>query len=257
MTRSSLYVGTVSHRRLRPRDHEFRYRAFWLFIDLDELPSLATRLALFSHNKGNLFSLHDVDHGDGSATPLRIQVEQHLTEAGIVLAGGSIELLCMPRTLGYSFNPLSVYFCHRGDASLAALVYEVHNTFGERHCYVLPAGAESDPLRQHYGKRFFVSPFMDMDMRYDFNVMAPAERIGIAIRVSAADEAVMHASLTGVRRDLTDRALLRMFLTIPAIPLKVSAAIYWEALRLWLKGLRLRGRPAVASVGSFPGQAQP
>ena len=90
---------------------------------------------------------------------------------------------------------------------------------------------------------------MDMDMRYDFNVMAPAERIGIAIRVSAADEAVMHASLTGVRRDLTDRALLRMFLTIPAIPLKVSAAIYWEALRLWLKGLRLRGRPAAPEFG--------
>jgi uncharacterized protein len=263
MTHSSLYVGTVMHRRLRPRKHEFRYRAFWLLIDLDELPELEGRLRLFSHNRGSLFGLHDVDHGDGSATPLRVQVEQHLAEAGIVMVGGSIKLLCMPRTLGYSFNPLSVYFCHRADASLAALVYEVHNTFGERHSYVLPADATSGPLHQHCDKTFYVSPFMDMDMRYEFGVVAPAERIGIEIRVSAADGAVMRASLAGVRRDLTDRALLRMFLTVPAITLKVSAAIYWEALRLRLKGLRLRGRPVppksvvtFASV-SCPEQAQP
>jgi DUF1365 family protein len=241
--RSSLYVGTVMHRRLRPRDHKFRYRAFWLLIDLDELPELTTRLRLFSHNRGNLFGLHDVDHGDGSATSLRAQVERHLADVGIVMVGGAIKLLCMPRTLGYSFNPLSVYFCYREDASLAALVYEVHNTFGERHCYVMPADGASGPLHQHCGKTFYVSPFMDMDMRYEFHVTDPAERIGIAIGVSAAGRAVMHASLAGLRSELTDRALLRMFLTIPAITLKVSAAIHWEAGRLWLKGLRLRRRP--------------
>jgi len=261
--RSSLYVGTVMHRRVRPREHKFRYHAFWLFIDLDELPALATGLRLFSHNRGNLFGLNDVDHGDGSATPLRVQMERRLAEVGIVIVGGSMKLLCMPRTLGYSFNPLSVYFCYRADASLAALVYEVHNTFGERHCYVMPADVASGSPAQCCDKTFYVSPFMDMDMRYEFHVTGPAERIGIAIRVSAGDGAVMHASLAGVRLDVTDRALLRMFLTIPAITLKVSAAIYWEALRLWLKGLRLRGRPTrpaseitIVPAGPCRGQAQ-
>jgi len=262
--RSSLYIGTVMHRRLRPRDHKFRYRAFWLFIDLDELPDLAARLRVFSHNSGNLFCLRDTDHGDGSATPLRAQMERHLAAAGIDTAGGSIKLLCMPRTLGYDFNPLSVYFCYRADASLAALLYQVHNTFGERHCYVIPVDAAPGPLHQRCSKAFYVSPFMDMDMGYEFHVKGPAEHIAIAMRVSKGGEAVMLASLAGVRRELTDRALLRVCLTIPAITLKVMAAIHWAALRLWLKGLRLRRRPrprgaitTVVAAGSCPRHAPP
>ena len=98
--------------------------------------ALSARLRLFSHNRFNLFAFHDADHGDGSATPLRAQVERQLREAGIDLAGGAIRLLCMPRMLGYGFNPLSIYFCHRADGALAAIIYEVHNTFGERHSYV-------------------------------------------------------------------------------------------------------------------------
>jgi uncharacterized protein len=250
--RSSLYVGSVMHHRMRPRDHKFCYRAFWLLIDLDELPELTTRLRLFSHNHQNLFGLYDVDQGDGGTTPLRVQVERHLGEAQVDIAGGSIKLLCMPRTLGYSFNPLSVYFCYRANASLAALVYEVHNTFGERHWYSIPADAASGTLHQHCRKRFYVSPFMDMDMSYEFHVMGPAKRVGIAIRVSTTEGAVMHASLAGLRRELTDRALLRMFMTIPAITLKVSAAIHWEALRLWLKGLRLRQRQGSANRNTSP-----
>jgi len=240
--RSSLYVGTVMHRRFRPRHHKFRYRAFWLFVDLDELSEPTMRLRLFSYNRGNWFGLHDTDHGDGSATPLRLQVQHHLAQAGIDAAGGSIKLLCMPRTLGYSFNPLSVYFCYRADAALAALLYEVHNTFGER-TYIIPVDTGSGG-RQHCRKTFYVSPFMDMDLRYDFEVDGPSDRIAIAIRVSTAEGAVMHASLARVRRELTDRALLGVFLANPAITLKVMAAIHWEALRLWLKGLRLRRRPA-------------
>jgi uncharacterized protein len=242
--RSSLYVGTVMHRRLRPRHHKFRYRAFWLLVDLDELPTLTRRLRLFSHNRGNLFGLHDADHGDGSARPLGLQVQHHLAEAGIETAGGSIKLLCMPRTLGYSFNPLSIYFCYRADTALAALLYEVHNTFGQRHSYVIPVDAAPGTLRQHCRKMLYVSPFMDMDVGYEFRVKGPTERLAIAIRVSAAAGEMMHASLAGVRRELTDQALLRMFLTIPFITHKVTAAIHWEALRLWLKGLRLLRRPA-------------
>jgi uncharacterized protein len=241
--RSSLYAGTVTHRRFGPRGHKFRYRAFWILIDLDELPALATQLRLFSHNRANLFGLRDIDHGDGSTTPLRVQVQRHLAAVGIDPVGGSIKLLCMPRTLGYSFNPLSVYFCYGADASLAALLYEVHNTFGERHCYVIPVNDESRGLHQRCKKMFYVSPFMDMDLRYEFEVRGPSDRIAITIRVSRAGRAVLRASLAGVHRELTDRTLFRLFLSIPAITLKVTAAIHWEALRLLLKGQRLRSRP--------------
>jgi len=137
---STLYVGSVMHRRLRPRRHRLRYRVFWMLLDLDEIERLPRVLRLFSHNRFNAVSFHDADHGDGSATPLRAQVERHLAAAGIALGGGAIRLLCMPRILGYGFNPLSVYFCYQRSGLLAAILYEVHNTFGERHSYLIPTG---------------------------------------------------------------------------------------------------------------------
>ena len=164
MFRSALYVGAVTHRRVRPKVHQFRYRAFWLLIDLDEVTALTARLKLFSHNRFNLFALHEADLGDGSPTPLRIQAERLLAEAGIDIAGGAIRLLCMPRTLGYSFNPISIYYCHRPGGELAAIIYEVHNTFGERHSYVAAIEANSDEIRQNCRKVFYVSPFMDIDL---------------------------------------------------------------------------------------------
>ena len=240
---SALYVGSVMHRRVRPRTHRFRYRAFWLLLDLDELAELSGRLRLFSHNRANLFSLHDTDHGDGTATPLRAQVERQLGKAGINLGGGPIRLLCMPRTLGYCFNPLSVYFCYRADGTLAALMYQVHNTFGEHHSYIFPFERESPASHQQCQKSFYVSPFMDMSMRYDFRVTGPGARVSVGIRASTSAMPVLNAVLTGARKDLTDRNLLGVSLAIPAVTLKVTGAIHWQALCLWLKGVRLRRRP--------------
>jgi DUF1365 family protein len=242
--RSALYVGAVMHRRLRPLVHQFRYRAFWLLIDLDELPRLAARLRLFSCNRFNVFALHDADHGDGGATPLRVQAEKLLEQAGIDIAGGPISLFCMPRTLGYSFNPISIYFCHRPAGNLAAIIYEVHNTFGERHSYVSTAETTTGSIRHNCRKAFHVSPFMDMDLVYDFRLSAPAERIAIGINASEGGQRILNACLAGARRELTDGALLRLFLAIPLITAKVTLAIHWEALRLWLKGVRLRSRPS-------------
>jgi DUF1365 family protein len=243
-TTSALYAGAVVHRRATPRVHALRYRCFWLLVDLDELPSLSARLRLFSHNRANLFGLHDRDHGDGSETPLRQQVERDLAAAGIDIDGGPIRLLCMPRTLGYAFNPLSVYFCHRGDGTLAAILYEVHNTFGERHRYLIPVEAGAAVVRQSCDKRFFVSPFMDMDLRYEFRVVPPGERVVVAIRGRTATSTVITASLAADRRELTDATLLRALLAYPALTFKVIAAIHWEALRLVLKGLPLRRKPS-------------
>jgi uncharacterized protein len=241
---SALYAGAVVHRRAVPRIHTLRYRCFWLVLDLDELPALSTRLTLFSHNRANLFSLHDRDYGDGSATPLRTQVERHLATAGIDIGGGPIRLLCMPRTLGYAFNPLSVYFCHRRDGALAAILYEVHNTFGERHSYLIPVEAGAKVVRQSCDKRFFVSPFMDMDLRYDFRIVPPGQRVVVAIRGRAGAATVITASIAADRRDLSDGTLLRAFFSYPALTAKVIVAIHWEALRLFLKGLPLRRKPA-------------
>ncbi len=161
----------VMHQRLRPRRHRLRYRIFSLLLDLDELDGLAARLWLFSHNRFNLFSFADRDHGNGSTEPLRAQIEHQLTAAGIAPDGGPIRLLTMPRVLGYVFNPLSVYFCYRRAGALAAIVYEVNNTFGERHNYLVPVSGESTGMiYQECVKQLFVSPFLDTEMNYSFRV---------------------------------------------------------------------------------------
>jgi uncharacterized protein len=242
--RSSLYVGKVMHRRLSPRKHEFRYRAFWFLLDLDEIGELAKKLVWFSHNRSNVFSFYDTDHGDGTETPLRTQIERLLAGAKVELAGGRICLLCMPRTLGYCFNPISIFFCYRADTSLAAMIYQVHNTFRERHSYVIRVENETSALRQRCRKLFYVSPFLDMDMRYDFRVTRPGERIVVGVCASSSRRPLLQAVLTGMRKDLTNRNLTSVFLKMPTITIKVIGAIHWEALRLWAKGIGLRRRPS-------------
>jgi uncharacterized protein len=232
------------HRRLRPRRHSFRYRAFWMLLDLDELDQLSNKLRWFSYNRPNLFSLYDTDHGDGTRTSLRAQVERRLHEAGIELAGGQIRLLCMPRTLGYGFNPLSVFFCHGADGALAAIIYQVHNTFAQRHSYIIGVERSGGPIHQQCFKRFYVSPFMGMDMRYDFRIVGPHERVAVDITASNPEGRVLHALLTGTREPITDKNLARSFLKLPAITFKVMAAIHWEALKLWWKRMNLYPRPA-------------
>jgi len=241
--RSSLYTGSVMHRRIHPRRHRFRYRAFWLLLDLDELDALSGRLRWFSYNRPNVFSLYDRDHGDGSATPLRAQTHASLRDAGVDIDGGRIQLLCMPRTLGYCFNPLSIFFCYRADGALAALIYQVHNTFSERHSYVIRVEPDGVALRQRCRKLFYVSPFLDLEMRYDFRIEGPDERLVVGICVSSPAQPVLSAVLGGDRQPLTDRTLRHVFLTIPAVTLKVIGAIHWEALRLWAKRIALRPHP--------------
>jgi len=242
---SALYTGTVAHRRLRPKPHRLRYRVFSLLLDLDEIPALSRRLRLFSHRRFNLFSFHERDHADSSGGSLREWAEDSLVRAGIDIEGGPIRLLAMPRVLGYGFNPISVWFCHHRDGSLAALLHEVHNTFGERHTYLIPVTETGtrDAIIQNCAKDFHVSPFMTMDMRYDFRVHPPDERLSLAIQGSDADGPLIVASFAAKRHELTDAALLRAFFLTPLLTLKVIGGIHWEALRLWIKGARLQPHP--------------
>ena len=240
---SAIYAGEVTHRRLRPRRHRLRYSIFYLLIDLDEIDRLPRSLRLFSHNRFNLFSVNDRDHGDGSEATLRQQVQCHLRDAGIE-AGGPIRLLTMPRILGYVFNPLSIYFCHRTDESLAAILYEVNNTFGQRHNYLIPVAAGSNGvIRQQSPKSLYVSPFMTTDMNYFFAVAPPAESLAVSVAGHDVEGPLIVARLVATRRALTDASLLRAFLIYPLLTLKVIAAIHWEALLLWLKGIRPQHRP--------------
>lgn len=255
---SAIYVGEVSHRRLRPRVHALRYRIFMLLLDLDELPALARGLRVFSLGRFNLFGFQERDHGDGSATPLRDQIEAQLDAEDLSIAGGPIRLLCLPRVLGYVFNPLSLYFCHRPDGVLKAIVYEVSSTFGERHSYVIPAETEEGgPIRQRARKRLHVSPFLDMDMDYAFRIVPPGATTTVAIDAHDAEGPILFASFAGDRRPLTDAGLWGAFFTHPLLTLKVMAGIHWEAVRLVAKGIKLRGGPPAPVAAASRGTLEP
>ena len=163
---SSLYMGSVMHHRLRPRAHRLRYRIFMALLDLDEIDALARSFRLFSRGRFNLFAFHAGDYGNGTGEPLRLQLERHMRAAGLTPDGGPIRLLTMPRMLGFAFNPVSLFFCHRRDGTLVAIHYEVNNTFGERHGYFLPVTEDGAPtVHQHCAKAFHVSPFIGMGLR--------------------------------------------------------------------------------------------
>jgi DUF1365 family protein len=241
---SALYVGYVMHQRMRPSRHLLRYRTWCLLLDLDELPTLGNRLRLYSHNRSNLFSTRNSDYGAGDATALREQVEAHMRAAGMTPDGGPIRLLTMPRILGYAFNPISVYYCYSRDGALSAMLYEVNNTFGQRHSYFIPVkGGGESPLRQSCAKKLYVSPFLAMEMTYDFFVTPPADKLDLRIVDRDADGVVMTAMQQQTRVELTDRALAKVFFTHPLLTLKVTLGIHIEAMFLWLKGVRLQRRP--------------
>lgn len=245
MSASALYLGAVVHARVRPVRHRLRYRMLNMLLDLDEVPELGRRLRLFGHNRRALFSFHDADHGDGSGAPLRGQVEALLRQAGMDPAGGRIRVLCMPRVLGMVFNPLTVYFCHRADGALQAMLYEVNNTFGQRHSYLIPVTGEvRGALRQRCDKCFYVSPFMDMGLTYAFRVTLPGETLSLGIDAQDAEGPLLFAAFSGRRRELSDGRLLAAFLGHPLLAGRVLGGIHWEALKLWWKGMRLHARPA-------------
>lgn len=245
---SALFVGDVVHQRLKPRRHRLRYSAYWLLLDLQEIDQLGHRLRFFSRNRFNLFSFYDRDHHGPAGRTVRDEIHNALREAGVSLDSARVCVLTMPRLLGYAFNPLSTYFCYGANGSLTAIVYEVHNTFGERHLYAFGL-TESDAIHR-CRKRFYVSPFMDMDLEYTFKVRAPDDHVSIAIRAGDRSGPVLTAALSGERRPLTDRELLRVFLLIPFLTLKVIVGIHWEALRIWLKGVRIRPRKGPAGAAA-------
>ncbi|WP_343564013.1 DUF1365 domain-containing protein [Kiloniella sp. b19] len=250
--RSSLFTGKVLHHRHSPRKHKLTYRVFSALIDLDELPELDKSLRLFGWNRGALLSFHDRDYGEGRTGKLKERAHRLCREAGISGTPGRVELLCYPRLWGYVFNPLSVYLCYDGGGALVAVIYEVSNTFGQRHSYVFPElSAKSGVLEPHgCRKGFYVSPFMPMEADYAFRLslpetehFSPEDRLTLAIaqRCDAGDR--LNAVFSGQRVPLNDREIAKTVVGNPAMTFKVMAGIHWEALKLWKKKLPLYPRP--------------
>lgn len=239
------------HQRFSPQAHRFLYRIFMFALDLDELEALHRRLRLFSFNRRNLYSfrekdflptgeaLHNPSAATGSpATPagLKARVHAYLAGRGINLDGGRVMLVTLPRVLGYLFNPVSFYFCYDRAGQPVAALAEVTNTFKEMKPFVLgPETRQGAVFTLRTPKYFYVSPFTDMDVAFDFTLRTPGDKLSVQIDDYDAGRRTLTSSLTGSRRPLTDAALAWFTLKYPFITLKVITLIHWNALRLYLK----------------------
>jgi hypothetical protein len=238
-----LYPGKVMHARFKPRAHRFTYRVFCLLIDVGQLDAASTQARLFSVGRFNLLSFQPRDHGTRDGSSLAAHVDRLLEPTGLPSAGRRALLLCYPRLLGYVFNPLSVYFVYGAEGALQAVIYEVRNTFGEMHTYVAPiqpGELDEAGVRQARDKLFYVSPFIDMPMRYHFRLRPPQADVAVRILETDAEGPLLAATFHGRQRDLTSWTVLTSCLALPFMTFKVYAGIHWEALRLWLKGIRLK-----------------
>tara|TARA_B100000674_G_C37978814_1_gene980887 strand:- start:7202 stop:8023 length:822 start_codon:yes stop_codon:yes gene_type:complete len=241
---STVYEGRVFHQRLRPTKHRLSYKVFSLLLDLDELPDLHYRLKLFSYNQFNLFSFWDKDFGSGIEEPLVQYVRKILCKFGYNLSNGSIKLLCYPRIFGYVFNPLSVYYCYDSSNILRVIICEVSNTFNERHSYFIKVGHKEGQNKVFScKKKFYVSPFMDMESTYHFHISPPSDRLTVFIDQHDDKGPLLKASFSGFSEDLSDKTLFYLLLKYPLMTVKVIGGIHWEAIRLWNKGLKIFSRP--------------
>lgn len=233
------------HQRLFSASYRFRYRVFSLLLDIDAIDRAAASSRLFSRNRFNLLSFYDRDHLPDGSVDLRGWAEGVLLRGGIRDESLRIRLLCFPRVLGWVFNPLSLWYCETRDGSPVAVIAEVRNTFGERHCYLLRPREDAAvwPLRQYHAKDFHVSPFIQMDAGYDFRLSRPDETLRIVIRELQDKRLMLVATQTGQRRPFNTRELLAQTLRVPLQTLKILAAIHWQALKIWLKGAQFHRKP--------------
>lgn len=237
-----LYTGRTVHERRDPA-HRFSYRVAMMLIDLNRLNEAARSSALFSLERFNLYSFHRKDHGARDGSSLLDWARARFAEAGIEAETARIRLLCSPRVLGYVFNPISIYFADDGEGRLIGVIYQVHNTFGEAHAYVVPASGQA--REQHEAdKVFHVSPFFDLEGRYSFVLRQPREAFRLVIHKTRTDGPDFFASMMLKRSRASTARFAGLFASQPFSTLKTIAAIHFEALRLWSKGARFHSRPA-------------
>jgi uncharacterized protein len=243
----SLYRGQVMHMRLKPRTHRFTYDVFAVLMDLGRLEEAAKVSRYFGINRRALVSFWEKDHGADDGSPLLPYIQNLMREAGCDVPDIQVRMLCYPRIFGYAFNPIAVYYVYDAHDSLRGIVYEVRNTFGQKHTYVAPllTGELSEAgVRQERDKLFYVSPFMDMTMRYRFRLHPPTSKIAIRILEVDREGPILAASFVGNGEALHTRSLLNALIRLPMMPIKVIVGIHFEALRLWIKGMKIKTRPS-------------
>lgn len=240
---SKLCHGLVHHRRYRPRQHALSYRVFSVLLDLDESDAVDRSLRMFAVNRPGLVTWWERDHGLGNETGLKQDMANMVRECGLPQPQ-FISIFCFPRVLGYVFNPLSVYLCRNSRGDLDTMVYEVNNTFGGRHFYIVPAGKPANGTFAHTAKKaFYVSPFNSVEGDYAFRVAEDDDQIAIGVNLKVDGRPLLNAYQTASKVPLSDRALAAALWTTPFMTLKVTVGIHLEAMKLWLKGLRITRRP--------------
>jgi uncharacterized protein len=247
---SCLYECTVMHHRVSPKVHHFEHRLFMFYFDLDELEMLSKKTPLFSHNRKNLYAFRDDDHEPAGAGPLRNRLITFLKTQDITLeADTRIMLLTLPRVAGYVFNPISVYFCFNRAGEKICAVAEVGNTYREMKLYVLNQDTLANgAFSQSLAKLFYISPFSNLDLKLEFQLYPPTEKLQIRVDEYDGEKNIFASTLTGRRAELTGGALFWFTLKYPLITLKVIFLIHWQALRLWLKRVPYHAKAANVSL---------
>jgi DUF1365 family protein len=248
---SCLYRATVMHNRLEPKKHRFHYNVFMFYLDLDEVEMLSKKLLLFSKNKFNFFSLKDSEHlqlpidNPDKTKSIREQISRYLSENGIDIGKGRMMLLTNLNVLGYNFNPVSFYYCYDENEKPLCVVAEIGNTFGEMKPFLLTNEHFSEnKYHLNTTKYFYVSPFIDHDTNFDFNLMIPGEKLNIRIDDYKNGERFFISTLTGERKPLNNANLSWYSIRFPFITLKIITLIHWNALKLWMKKIPFHKKAA-------------
>jgi uncharacterized protein len=234
---SSIYNGTVIHKRFKPKAHFFKYNVFSLLLDVSEFNLLDKDLKIFSYNKFNIISFYDEDHGLRDGTPVRDWVVNNLKNNDIEIKDIKIKLLCYPRIFGYVFNPLSIFFIYNKNSELISILYEVKNTFGEQHTYIFKTKKDENLIQHMCKKKFYVSPFIEMDCTYFFRILKPNNKVSVIIDQHDQEGKILYASQDGIRSDLNNKNLIKSYLKHPLMTFKIILAVHYEAFKLWAKGI--------------------
>ena len=237
---SCIYNGEVTHTRFKPIRHFLKYKTFSLLIDLNEINLLDKSIGIFSHNKFNIFSFYYKDHGARDGSSLKDWVIENIKKFKISNNITNIKLLCYPRIFGYVFNPLSIFYCYE-EENLKAIFYEVKNTFNEQHTYIFKI-KDKGSIELKCKKKFYVSPFMDMNTFYNFRLLNPKKKLSVFIKQTDEKETVLTATQTGDKKEFSFKQLIINFFKYPLMTIKIIISIHYEALLLWKKGALYRKR---------------
>ena len=231
---AALYPCEITHVRAHPLRRAFRYRSYLWLTDLDDLPRVPLPLRPLARFQAR-------DHLDGKGRSPRAMVDSYLARQGISLGGGRVLMLAQARVLGYVFNPLTVFWCQRADGTMAAVIAEVHNTYGQRHAYLLHPDGRG---RAETGKDFYVSPFLPVAGQYRLHLPEPAGTLRLSVTLHLDDRTMLAASVIGKRRPFTSWRLLGYALRYPWSTARVSVLIRWQGIRLAARRLPIFPRPA-------------